>query len=198
MMSKGNIKSKHYSNCLIVSQEGNPLSTTHRERCDWYLKRQLAEEIEWPDKNYPTVIKLKFKNKGDGTKRQSDILPMTDQCVVCGCKENLSLHHVVPHRIKKFYPKHEKDHTKHLCVLLCEKHHSEIERVNETILTNPARDFERFRARFVKPIEHFFDMFRKVHMRYWIWKHGGIPKINKVFIDKFMEEKPKYLPKEWL
>ena len=118
--------------------------------------------------------------------------------MICGSKEKLSLHHVVPHRVKKFYPKGDKIHTKHLCVLLCEKHHNEIEVVNDALISNPAKDFQQFKNKIIKPIEAAVDILRKIHMRYWIWKHGGIKKINKTFIDEFLKMRPQYLPEEWL
>jgi hypothetical protein len=197
-MSVNHIQSEYYSNYLMVSQDGKPLNTVDKRRCDWYLKRNLAEEIDWPDKQYPKVIRLKFKHKGNTNKRESDTMLVESRCVVCGSTKELSLHHVVPHSIKKHYPEKKKNYTRYLCVLLCEKHHQEIEQVNRGI---KGPDFSLIHKHicFINRIISYYQLFlRKFVIKKWLFQIGGIEKANKVFIDKFLEMKPKYLPKGWL
>lgn len=200
MTIPGKQKGNHYTNHLILSKEGKPLSTVNEKRLNWYLKRNLANEVfDYPDKNYPRVIQLTFKTKKDSAMPDDPaILPVENRCVVCGSTQDLSLHHVVPHHIKKFYPDDKKDFTRHLCVLLCEQHHIEIEKVNQVSFDNPSRQFAAFKNAVMNPIQIFLDKFRKLYMVWWIRKNGGIKNINRIFIQKFLEQKPKYLPKGWL
>lgn len=196
-MSVNHKKGDHYANCLILSKEGKPLSTVSSERLDWYLKRNLAKEVNYHDKRFSRVIQLNFQHKGKKVK-EHDLEVMQNHCVVCGAKEGLSTHHVVPHSVKKHYPDHKKDHTRHLCVLLCEKHHLEIEKINQKLIDNPAASFQRWSNNVTSTVKHYIDKLRPLYVKLWLWRNGGISSVNKLYIDKFMEMKPKYLPKTWL
>ena len=197
-MATAHIQDIYYSNYLMVSKDGQPITTINKRRCEWYLKRGLAKEINWPDKQYPKVVQLNFVHKGSVGRRESDTAHVETQCVVCGSREKLSLHHVVPHSIKKHYKTKDKDYTRHLCVLLCEKHHLEIEKENQKINV-PKNDWVH---RHIKFINNIIDKYRgllyRISSRLWFYRLGGPENINKIFIDKFLEMKPKYLPKGWL
>lgn len=196
-MSTNHIHGEYYSNYLMVSKDGKPLNTVDKRRCDWYLKRNLARAIEWHDKKYPKVIQLNFEHKG-GNKRESDTVYVESHCVVCGSKEKLSLHHVVPHAIKKHYRAKDKDYTRHLCVLLCEKHHLEIEAENRKI-NGPRNDWAHKHIKFINNIiDKYAGLLYRISSRLWFYRLGGPENINKIFIDKFLEMKPRYLPKGWL
>ena len=191
-------KTPHYLNNLILAKDGTPLSTVNDKRMKWYLDRGLANRVKYHDKRYPKVIQLNFENKKSIKNNDSAIEVMENRCVVCGCADGLSLHHVVPHRIKKFYPHREKDFTPHLCVLLCEPHHVAIERINDTLFLEPEKEFNEFRKKVLKPINIFLDKLRKLYTIWWIKKSGGVKNINRIFIETFKKQNPKYLPKNWL
>ena len=200
-MSTNHIQGEYYSNYLMVSKDGKPLNTVDRRRCDWYLKRNLARVIEWHDKKYPKVIQLNFEHKGENNKRESDTALVESHCVVCGSKEKLSLHHVVPHGIKKYYPEKKKNYTRYLCVLLCEKHHKEIEETNRELNKVCGPDFSSVHKHIVfigNIVKAYQGLLRRLVIKKWFYKSGGTEKVNALYVDKFLEMKPKYLPKGWL
>ncbi len=83
-----------YSNCSILSPDNELMFRCSIRKANWYLDRNLAEVVE----KEPLVIKLLFKPKGRG--HADDPYYLQDReslCVVCGSKENLSRHHVVPY-----------------------------------------------------------------------------------------------------
>lgn len=124
-------KSKHYSNILMLSKEGVALATISKKRADWYLNRNLAKEID-PYDQYNRVIQLRFEPKHISTSDiQTQILE--NKCVVCGTKEDLTLHHVVPSVIRKYFPKQDKSRQHTWCVLVCLKHHEKAEQKNSLV-----------------------------------------------------------------
>lgn len=197
-MPTDHIKGEHYSNNLILSQNGEFLSTVGDERITWYLKRNLANEVStYPP--YKRIIKLNFKHGGSASAEEMDILPMKNCCVVCGKEDTLSLHHVVPYSVKRHYPLKYKEYTRRQCVLLCEKHHIEIEKVNKQLSENPYVSVEKH-IRFIHKIIGYYARFvNRIALWFWIFSKGGIKKINASYIDLFNKEmKPQFLHKDWL
>ena len=193
-----NPRENHYSNCLMISLSGKPLSLVGEERIEWYLKRNLAEEIFNYDSKYTRVIKLKFENKGLERIRDSDLTIMQNICVVCGSTENLQLHHVVPYRVKRYYPDKYKEHTRHQCVLLCNEHHKIADELTKQVnLTEPHISFNNFINESVRIFRKFTLPFLKLYIKLWIMKNGGVKNINKRYLDKFKTMQPKFLPETW-
>jgi 5-methylcytosine-specific restriction endonuclease McrA len=122
--------SDYYSNALVLSQEGNPLCTLNGKRVNWYLKKNLAVEIEPPD-GYPRCIKLNFREKLKRDPKAYETAIIKNQCVICGAEENLTLHHVVPHVLRKLFPVSEKGRARQWCVLLCLDCHEKVEAITQ-------------------------------------------------------------------
>ena len=118
--SKNNI----YGNFVMISPSGDFLCRCNEEKVHWYLDRNLAELLE--DKN---TIKLKFTPKGNGKK--DDIFytqERKNECCVCGNKNNLSKHHVVPYCFRKYFPKGVKSHSSHDILPMCRDCHDGYEK----------------------------------------------------------------------
>lgn len=117
---------KFYSNVLIVSKDGIPLSTVSDHKADWYLKRTLAQEISAPHP-FPRAIQLNFVHQAEADPKAWDLHIGEDQCVMCGSPSKLSLHHIVPYVIRKHFPVEHKKHSREWCVLLCIECHTKVE-----------------------------------------------------------------------
>lgn len=124
---------EYYSNVLLIAPDNTPLATIGNDRAEWYLSRNLGAEI-LSLSPYLRTIKLNFEPKGRPESTHG-LHTKETHCVVCGAKAPLTLHHVVPRLIRRSFP--AKDASKqHLwCLLLCEKHHLEIEKIYAPFLT---------------------------------------------------------------
>ena len=123
---------EYYSNALVLSQAGEPLCTLQSKRCRWYLSRGLAKEVD-PPAGYPFAIQLNFKAKFQRPPKPYEIAIIENRCVICGAKKKLTMHHVVPHVIRKLFPKNEKDRSRQWCVLLCLDCHEKVELVTQAV-----------------------------------------------------------------
>jgi 5-methylcytosine-specific restriction endonuclease McrA len=124
--SRSLVNSDYYSNALVLSREGKTLCTLNRKRVNWYLKKKLATEIPPPD-GYPRCIQLNFKANVERDPQIYEIAIIENKCVICGGQDNLTLHHVVPHVIRKLFPVAEKGRARQWCVLLCIDCHEKVE-----------------------------------------------------------------------
>ena len=125
--------SDYYTNALALSQEGKPLCTLNGKRVNWYLKRNLATEVIPPPEGYPRAIQLTFKAKMERDPQAYEIAILKNQCVICGVQGNLTLHHVVPHVIRKLFPLSEKGRSRQWCVLLCIDCHEKVETITQAM-----------------------------------------------------------------
>lgn len=130
---QAHLKSKYYSNVVILSRNGLPLSTVSTKKAKWYLLRNLASEVIPPPAPYPRAIQLNFAHKAESDPSPCDLLVSEDKCVMCGATTMLSLHHVVPHVIRRHFPPEHKDHAREWCVLLCTKCHQFVEEVTQPL-----------------------------------------------------------------
>jgi len=195
-MATNHLSRPHYSNAIMLSREGRPMTTIGDDRVQWYVSRGLAKLVDHP--GYAKAIQLTFEHKGDGGDA-GDLIPMPNRCVVCGSDRELSLHHTVPHSIKRHYPLRDKEHTRRQCVLLCETHHLAIEEVNRAILDNPYASIESHLRWLNKCVGLYTQWLKRWTVRYWRWRQGGVKAINRRYIEVFEREmKPKYLPEGWL
>lgn len=121
-----------YHNVLIVGKNGEPLSTVSTRKANWYVNRKLAEDII-PPKPYPRAIQLNFTHKAKDAPEAWDLHIGNDQCVLCGDTIKLSLHHIVPHVIRRHFPDEHKKHSREWCVLLCTKCHDKVELVSQPV-----------------------------------------------------------------
>lgn len=195
-MATNHLKRDHYSNCLLLSLEGKPLTTIGEDKVIWYTKRGLARPVEYP--GYEKAIQLNFVHKKDSGD-QGDLIRMENRCAVCGRLDLLSLHHVTPYSVKRHFPLVDKEHSRRLCLLLCEEHHLQIEAINQRILPNPFAPIEGHLTWLNRVLGRYTQMLKKLAIRYWRWRAGGVKAINQRYVNLFMDEmKPRHLPPDWL
>jgi len=124
---------EYYSNVLLVAPDNTPLATVGNDRAEWYICRDLGTEVATIPP-YSRTIRLKFEPKGRPESTHG-LHAKETQCVVCGAKEPLTLHHVVPRLIRRSFPVEDASRQHLWCLLLCEKHHLEIEKIYAPFLT---------------------------------------------------------------
>jgi hypothetical protein len=132
---RGFLKRSHYSNIIILSIDGKPLSTISTKKARWYLKKGLAKMLKKAPHPYSQAIQLKFQDKSDGNPEKVDLCICDNKCVVCGRKTlgKLSLHHVIPYVLRKHFPVKYKIHSREWCVLLCLDCHDNAERLTQPL-----------------------------------------------------------------
>lgn len=195
-MATNHLKRPHYSNCLLLSREGKPMTTISDEKVSWYTSRGLGTLIEYP--GYTKAVQLTFAHKGQGGD-ETDLIQMGNHCAVCGITTSLSLHHVLPYSVKRHYPLADKSHTRRLCLLLCEEHHLAIEAINQRIAPNPFAPIRGHLDWIARMMGLYGQFLKKWAVRYWRWKRGGVKAINAAYIKLFLDEmKPQHLPPNWL
>lgn len=103
-----------YGNYSILSPTGELLCYCRRKKIDWYLNRNLAEQVT------PNSIKLKFIPKGRGNQGDPCLLQeFENKCVVCGTIKDLTRHHIVPYCYRRYMSKYF-EHMTHFDILpLC-------------------------------------------------------------------------------
>lgn len=195
-MATNHLAGPHYDNSIMLSCEGEPMTTISDDKVEWYLVRGLATRVSYP--GYAKAIRLTFKAKANSNDA-ADLIKMENRCVVCGTDQSLSLHHVLPYSVKRHYPLEEKQFTRRLCVLLCEEHHLAIEAINKRILPDPYTSIESHLWWLNRVTGLYARFLKRLAVRYWRCKQGGVKAINAEYIDLFKSEmKPKYLPENWL
>jgi 5-methylcytosine-specific restriction endonuclease McrA len=118
--------STYYSNVLIISKEGKALSTVSDKRANWYLKNNLAHVVT-PPEGYPKAIQLTFEPNPCKDPQIFELTVSKDECVLCGKKTHLTLHHVIPYVLRRHFPVEHKARQRQWCVLLCCKCHIKTE-----------------------------------------------------------------------
>lgn len=111
-----------YDNCKMLNVTGEFMCYTDKNKMNWYLKKNLATQID------EKTFKLNFTPKGSGTKLKYYLLPLANHCIVCGSTHNLSKHHVVPYRFRKYMPLEYKSHTSFDILMLCTSCHGTYEK----------------------------------------------------------------------
>ena len=112
-----------YGNYSILHPDGSLMCHTDKKKVNWYLKKELATQVD------DFTIRLNFEPKGRGNVGDSEYYAEAreNKCVVCGCVDDLTLHHVVPYQYRKHFPEHLKSHTSFDVLPLCINHHEEYE-----------------------------------------------------------------------
>lgn len=106
-----------YGNWRLHAPDGELLALIDMRRSNWYLKKNLAIQIN------EKTIRLLFEPKGRG----NQIIYKDNLCVVCGATENLNKHHVIPQVYRKYMPNKIKSRSSHDVVSICVNCHSKYE-----------------------------------------------------------------------
>ncbi len=124
----------HYENILMLSKDGERLCTINSKRKNYYLKRGLANELkDYNDPIFSDVIQLTFKNKMNDCIKDYNLIYKESLCVICGTKEDLSVHHVVPLFLKTHLAPELKEHSCQWVVLCCRSCHDEADSKNKEL-----------------------------------------------------------------
>ena len=95
-----------------------------RRRADWYIRHNLAQVL----KEEPFEIQLLFEPKGNGHAGDEYYLAeKEDICVVCGGREKLNKHHIVPRVYRRHFPSLLKSRSSHDIVAICVHCHENYE-----------------------------------------------------------------------
>lgn len=112
-----------YSNCQLLSMDGELLSYIGKRRMEWYLKKEIAV------RKSDTAIQLLFKHGGKANQPKLYTEVRANICVVCGGDQKLTKHHIVPYMFKKHFPLKYKNRTSFDVAILCVKCHETYERI---------------------------------------------------------------------
>ena len=120
------LPSNFYNNIKMTAPDGSVMCFLNKKRANWYLNRDLAEIVS----QNPLTIRLKFTPAGNGKCKDPYYLTAVEnRCVVCGAKDELTKHHVIPYCYRQFFPKEYKDHSSHDVNLLCRDCHNTYEEI---------------------------------------------------------------------
>lgn len=138
VLKEGSRKFDISDNWEVHNKEGYHMFTTSARKLKWFLDRNLAKIIA------PNKAELTFVPEGNGFAEHEIFgkLPRINRCVVCGEKQGLQRHHVVPYHYRKFMPLRYKSRNHHDVVLICRKHHEEYEQLAKFYKNQIAEDFQ--------------------------------------------------------
>lgn len=123
-------------NFLMISPDDLPMARIDKKRAEWYLKKNLATKIN------EDTIKLLFIPKGNGRVKEPYYLQKIENiCVICGSNKDITKHHIVPYRYRKFFDLELKSHSSYDVLLVCRKCHDSYEKEVNIIKT---KVFEQF------------------------------------------------------
>lgn len=114
-----------YENYSILHpSSGERMCYCDKKKINWYLKKGLAKSID------EKTIQLLFEPAGRGDLHLSKAYENNKQnrCVICGCEDNLTKHHIVPYQYRKHFPEVLKSHNHFDILPVCITHHEEYER----------------------------------------------------------------------
>lgn len=113
-----------YGNCIIEAPDGQALCRTNQKKIDWYLARNLGNVVCLD----PVTLRLRKEPTGrKGAEHPFTISHKENVCVVCGTRDDITRHHVVPRCFRRFFPTERKQHALHDVLILCIKCHNEYE-----------------------------------------------------------------------
>lgn len=117
-------------NFTAYDPNGEFLFNCDSKKANWYVRKNLAV---WMDEN-KNHFKLNFTPKGPGNREYGKYFTeyIINQCVICGCQENLTKHHVVPSCYKKHFPDPCKSNDHFDVLLICTDCHEKLERSYDT------------------------------------------------------------------
>lgn len=122
---KKHTTSKIYGNYTILNKAGEKMFCCNDGKALWYLNRDLVDIVS----EVPPVLQLRFEPKGKGHAGDQFFLGNRENCcVVCGTRQHLSRHHVVPFCFRKHLPEHLKSHSYYDILPLCRECHNQYER----------------------------------------------------------------------
>ncbi len=113
-------------NFTAYDPDGEFLFNCDSKKARWYIKKNLASWIN----DEQTHFKLNFVPKGHGNRDLGKYFTeyIVNQCVICGCDDHLTKHHVVPSCYKRHFPEVCKSNDHFDVLLICSECHEKVER----------------------------------------------------------------------
>lgn len=112
-----------YSSIAMLHPDGTVMCMCSNEKAEWYVSRGLASMLD------ANSFQLNFAPNGYGNFDNPFYLEKKENaCTVCGAKDALTKHHVVPYQFRKLFPVKFKSHDHHDVLLLCRECHDIYER----------------------------------------------------------------------
>jgi hypothetical protein len=119
------VESPQYQNCQVLHPNGQLMFRCSEKKATWYLDRNLGVKLG----DNPLVVKLSFIPKGDGHIGDPyHLQEMENKCVVCGCLDYLTRHHIVPYCYRRFFSDKVKNHRAYDVMAMCSCCHHAYER----------------------------------------------------------------------
>ncbi|KAL0232604.1 hypothetical protein GEMRC1_011351 [Eukaryota sp. GEM-RC1] len=125
--------------------EGNALARISSKKADFYLARNIARPVKVIHTLELKAIQLLIKPLGHDTLDTHGLYvigPQEEICVVCGCTDNITHHHLVPFCYRKFFPHASKVNQSFDVVLLCSHCHESYEQVADLEKDSIADEFQ--------------------------------------------------------
>lgn len=186
------MKDNYYSNILLFHKEGHALAVIGEKRARWYLDRDLAESIHVRPP-FEEGIKLKFDSGGKS--RGGIIEYVLNRCVCCGGENDLEIHHVIPHVVKKVLDISQKGNTSRWCVLVCVGCHRKAEDLLEEVYR---RDLDNLMQAVHSYDRGSIESIKEGWAKQFILENGGFEGIKELFKGKFLDLNPLFLPETFL
>jgi hypothetical protein len=118
------LKKQPYDNCKVLNKDGELIFRCNKKRINWYLNRNLATLIS------EDIIQLNFETKGQGNLGDEFYLQNKHNlCVICGCADHLTMHHIIPRCYRRHFPSFLKSKSSFDIVVLCKRCHNAYEKV---------------------------------------------------------------------
>lgn len=189
---------EYYDNILAVERGGHVVNGVSSRVANWYLDRGLAVEISPPQgyENFNNAIQfLDDKYEFYETQEDKEVIFLKNECVVCGGSENLTVHHVIPYCIKKYFLLDIKSHDHRWCVLLCEEHHRQAEVILDDVYRKELSNlWQELNKREIYLAKEGRKKILEDWAHYFIYKNSGHEGIKRLFKDAFLQMEPKFLP----
>ena len=114
-------KKNVYDNCVMLDSAGGIVTRVSKTKMNFYIRKNLAIQV---DENQ---FQLNFSPKGRSNDDSFLSSFKENRCVVCGTKERLTGHHVVPYSYRKHFPIYLKSHNVYDILPACTECHDNYE-----------------------------------------------------------------------
>lgn len=141
-------------NFTAYDPDGEFLFNCDSKKARWYVKKNLATWIN----DEQTHFKLNFVPKGRGNRDLGKYFTeyIINQCVICGCGDHLTKHHVVPSCYKKHFPEPCKSNDHFDVLLICAECHEKVERSYDERKKQLAKHFKG-------DLEHTYNSYKELN-----------------------------------
>lgn len=117
-------KKQIYDSIRLEHPDGFLMAIVSQKKANFYLENELATIMD----RDPFTIRLNFIPKSLGhAGDEFYLIPRENQCVVCGSRKKLNIHHILPDRYRNLFPKRFKAGNSHDIVSICVECHKTYE-----------------------------------------------------------------------